>query len=616
MSQLVLARQFLVNHRHSAIWFFAMLCCFPVRASEIILLDGRQSIVDLRPWLFLIEGGHSLKVNDVLDSIPVQHPYEFEFSVSNTTAEKVIYQLVLGGGSVFADWVSVNGVIYSFPRDHLKIEIEGNSILSIRFRLPELDRMSKDRLLPQLLTPNDFEKKENGGKRIQPLFIGIFSFMVLFNLFYFVISGWRVYLKYALYIFLSLIFFSHHFGFLQLLFPKIANTSNNLIWILSSIIAPTYVNFISDFGEFRKLNLKAYHTFRYAVWFKLIQLPVEVLLWIYGFGFIHTQQYLTAILMVEVSMTLFGFYYLAISKGLLAKVIVVASLILFAGSILGQINPFQHIDRGIIIETGTLIEIIIFSMTLAIKTKEMDNKRLKATEQLLVQTLENIKIQEKISAQLELLVHERTAKLEIRNKENETLLAEIHHRVKNNLQIISGLINLKAGQSTSPETNEVLCQLNGRIFSMGLVHEKLYQNKGIQTVRLNEYLGELGSHLLCSFEEKDHPVSLKLNCEQVEINLGRALACGLITNELVTNSVKYAFTAEQEDRQIAIGLMLVGNTLALHISDNGNSEKPMFANFKKSFGLRFVDQLVITKLGGEWSVRVENGLCFTITFSL
>jgi two-component system, sensor histidine kinase PdtaS len=205
--------------------------------------------------------------------------------------------------------------------------------------------------------------------------------------------------------------------------------------------------------------------------------------------------------------------------------------------------------------------------------------------------------------------------LQTSNMEKEGLLHEVHHRVKNNLQIISSLISLKSRQA-SAETNEALQQLNARIFSMGLVHEKLYQNESIQMLRLDEYLAEISHHLLSSFEEKEHPISLLMDCQAIEMDLDSALTCGLIVNELVTNSVKYAFTSEQADRQISIGLSKVENVVSLQISDNGSSIKPIAGNFKKSFGSRFVDQLVITKLGGEWSVSVESGFQVMIKFTI
>jgi two-component system, sensor histidine kinase PdtaS len=205
-------------------------------------------------------------------------------------------------------------------------------------------------------------------------------------------------------------------------------------------------------------------------------------------------------------------------------------------------------------------------------------------------------------------------RLQASNKEKEELLQEIHHRVKNNLQIISSLINLKTRQG-SPETNEALHEINSRIYSMGLIHEKLYLNENIQRIRLDEYLRDVGSYLVSSFGENEHPVSLKLNCEHVEVDIDRALTCGLIANELLTNSMKYAFTKEQEQREVAMQLKQRNDMVSLSISDNGMSIKPTDGLIKKSFGSRFVEQLVSTKLKGEWSVNVANGFQVNIDFA-
>jgi two-component system, sensor histidine kinase PdtaS len=211
------------------------------------------------------------------------------------------------------------------------------------------------------------------------------------------------------------------------------------------------------------------------------------------------------------------------------------------------------------------------------------------------------------------VIEAQNEELQKKNKEKEILLSEIHHRVKNNLQIISSLISLKSRQA-SAETNEALQQLNGRIFSMGLVHEKLYQNENIRTIRLDEYLKEVSQHLLSSLEAKEHPVSLQLNCRPVEMDVDKALSCGLIANELITNSVKYAFAADQHDREITVSLDQTDKTIAFGISDNGRGNTQAPENHKKSFGSRFVDQLVTTKLGGEMCVKTENGFHVAIKF--
>lgn len=204
--------------------------------------------------------------------------------------------------------------------------------------------------------------------------------------------------------------------------------------------------------------------------------------------------------------------------------------------------------------------------------------------------------------------------LDLANKEQEALIKEIHHRVKNNLQIISSLINLKAVKA-SQETSEVLYQLNGRIYSMGLIHESLYQKNEFQLIGLDTYLVELSRNILDSFQEKERSVELRITCEAHQVDVDSALTCGLILNELLTNSMKYAFT-NQDYREVRLELKKNLDGLNLLIADNGEKSYELPENFNKTFGLRFVDQLVRSKLRGEWSIENKNGFFVLIKFPL
>jgi two-component system, sensor histidine kinase PdtaS len=201
------------------------------------------------------------------------------------------------------------------------------------------------------------------------------------------------------------------------------------------------------------------------------------------------------------------------------------------------------------------------------------------------------------------------------NREKEVLLSEIHHRVKNNLQIISSLINLKAVKASN-ETSEVLYQLNGRIYSMGLIHERLYQKNEFQLIALDTYLVELSRYILDSFDETERNVELKATCEGLQIDVDTALTCGLIMNELLTNSLKYAFSKDQEHREIKVELGKIQNWLTLIIADNGNNAYELPENISRNFGLRFVDQLVKSKLNGDWSIDCGKGFSVKIKFPI
>jgi two-component system, sensor histidine kinase PdtaS len=195
----------------------------------------------------------------------------------------------------------------------------------------------------------------------------------------------------------------------------------------------------------------------------------------------------------------------------------------------------------------------------------------------------------------------------------ETMLSEIHHRVKNNLQIIASLINLKSSQ-VSAEASEILQQLNGRVFSMGLVHEKLYKTDALQFVRLDTYLVELCHYLIDSFSTFEKGIALAFNVEPIELDADKTLNCGLICNELITNSLKHAFGPDQQNRVIRITLLSKLNQVELSIQDNGQNTKTIVTANTQSFGLRFVDQLVRSKLNGDWTTTSDNGMNTKITF--
>jgi len=195
--------------------------------------------------------------------------------------------------------------------------------------------------------------------------------------------------------------------------------------------------------------------------------------------------------------------------------------------------------------------------------------------------------------------------LERQNKEKEALLHEIHHRVKNNLQIISSLINIKS-RSASKETAELLSDLNNRIYSLGLIHEMLYKSDHLGAVDLKAYLTKQSRLTLASLELERGAVALQLDIDGIEANFDVAIALGLISNELITNAMKYAFTPTQQKQIIHVALHKISDKLHFIISDNGGSGA--IPEIEKSFGLRFVEQLVRSKLNGKLNITYNNGL--------
>lgn len=198
--------------------------------------------------------------------------------------------------------------------------------------------------------------------------------------------------------------------------------------------------------------------------------------------------------------------------------------------------------------------------------------------------------------------------------EKEVLLKEIHHRVKNNLQIISSLLFFQSKNITDPEMLEMFRDGQNRVKSMALIHEKLYQSGDLANVDFKEYVKKLTNFLFQSYSVPQTKIRFKNNVQQFVLGVDTAVPCGLIINELVSNSLKHAFKgAESGEIKIDMGFD-ENNKLLLIISDNGKGIPEGF-NVKESesLGLRLVNNLT-TQLNGRVEFINRNGTTVRFVF--
>jgi PAS domain S-box-containing protein len=197
-------------------------------------------------------------------------------------------------------------------------------------------------------------------------------------------------------------------------------------------------------------------------------------------------------------------------------------------------------------------------------------------------------------------------------KEKEVLLKEIHHRVKNNLQVISSLLSLQAANIKDQGTLEQLRESQNRIRSMALIHERLYQSNDLARIDFDEYARNLVSFLARSYSVPG--VKLSVNVQNIELSVNAAIPCGLIINELVSNALKYAFPSERTG-EVEISVQpLPGNSLVLCVRDNGVG-LPEDVELGKTSTLGL--QLVVTlsnQLSGTIELSRENGTAISVTF--
>jgi PAS domain S-box-containing protein len=178
-------------------------------------------------------------------------------------------------------------------------------------------------------------------------------------------------------------------------------------------------------------------------------------------------------------------------------------------------------------------------------------------------------------------------------KEKEILLKEVHHRLKNNLQIIYSLINLQSNSISDKNVLNIFKVSQNRIKSMALIHEKLYMQNNLSMVNFTEYLSDLASSLAYSYSIETSHIEFKLNTQQVLLNIDLAVSLGLCATELITNCFKYAFP-ERRRGEICLDLNFYGNhKMILSIKDNGIGLPDSF-DFRNndSLGLKLVSSLV------------------------
>jgi two-component sensor histidine kinase len=198
--------------------------------------------------------------------------------------------------------------------------------------------------------------------------------------------------------------------------------------------------------------------------------------------------------------------------------------------------------------------------------------------------------------------------------EKDVLLREIHHRVKNNMQIISSLLRLQARSIGNPDMVEMFKESQNRIRSMALIHEKLYQTEDFTKINFAQYIRSLTVHLFHTYKVNPNIVRMNTEFKDIFLDINRAIPCGLIINELVSNSLKHAFPGNKKGE---ICIKLSSNRqkkTKLTVSDSGVG-LPDNVNFREpeTLGLQLVSDLV-TQIEGTIRLERTEGTAFHISF--
>jgi PAS domain S-box-containing protein len=249
----------------------------------------------------------------------------------------------------------------------------------------------------------------------------------------------------------------------------------------------------------------------------------------------------------------------------------------------GRVRWLQTIKRPIVSPDGKANQLLGIATDITAR---------KQAEKALQQALEQIKIS----------LHEK-----------EVLLKEIHHRVKNNMQVITSLLNLQSKIIRDEHALSVFQDSQNRVKSMALIHETLYQSKDLSRINFTEYLQKLVAHVSRSYRIRPEAVKINVKVDDISLPIDTAVPCGLIINELASNSLKYAFPADARG-EINILFGHAGAQFVLRVSDTGVGLPADFnPESSKSLGMKLV-RMLTDQLGGQLQCRNGVGTTFEIKF--
>lgn len=199
-------------------------------------------------------------------------------------------------------------------------------------------------------------------------------------------------------------------------------------------------------------------------------------------------------------------------------------------------------------------------------------------------------------------------------KEKEVMLAEIHHRVKNNLAVISGLLDLQAFNEENQEVIRKLQESQSRIQSIAMVHEKLYQSDSLSSIEMNTYIDQLTDYISQVFVKENTEITIRNKAEPIALEISQAIPCGLILNELITNAYKHAFTGRDQGL-VEVSVQKEGDKIQVMVRDDGVGLPEEFSLAStNSLGMTLVETL-ISQLEADYEIKSKGeGTTIVISF--
>ena len=502
-----------------------------------------------------------------------------------------------------------------YTGNHIEVKLK-NGDNTFYLYYPFVDDKDKSGVTISLIEPNDFNEENLAMLTSQFFFAAAVGMLFLLSFMYsiFIRSSDKIYIHYALYLFAILVFFTYQYGLLGDVFSIVKRIPPAWFWIFSDFISITYLYFSQSFLDMKKKDPLLHRVFNFGIYLVASMVVIETISYLFELDALHSVWFKGPVIAFQIIIFPFIFYRVYKQKTILGWLFLASLIIVSVASMAGQVaSTFKSVSStNFILQSATLIDAFIFSIGIAIRFGISNKEKQQIQNDLISQLKINEKIQEQNAAQLETKVIERTEALNKRNRDNELLIKEIHHRVKNNLQVVSSLLNIAERKISDENAKQPFRDSANRINSMGLIHSFLYQNENFSDIDLEKYIRQLTDMLADSFRAKYPNIQIQLDVGPVKLDMDSAIEMGLIINELVTNSLKHGVYADGKP-VIKLSMQQDAGKLNLSVRDNGLSKGFQNINVEASFGMRMIAALA-KKLNGIMSIQQENGFEVAIVF--
>ena len=459
------------------------------------------------------------------------------------------------------------------------------------------------------ISKKEFFQTSKENAMILGVYYGAIIIMLIYNLILFFIIKEKVYFYYVVFHFFYL--------FVQLALNGIGfeyiwpNTPEINSYFFLSVMAIT--NYFAILFSLSFLDIQKYH----PKLFKYFKVLTFTFITLFGLNFLLPYEIMAKVITITsavslISLFISGVYVLIVDRTASSKFFVSAWSFFLLGVLLTQISFLGFLPVNFFTlygnQIGAFIELALLSIALAYRYNTLF---IKLTKKEIELRLFNDELEKTIKERTQ-TINKKNIQLNKEIKNKNILNKELFHRVKNNLQMISGILHMHSKKVEDETAQEVLKHSIQTISSMGMIHEKLYKSDNLEAIDFHKYLLELISYIKQSLSTKE--IEFNIECEDIMITLQNAVPLGLIVNEIITNSLKHAFNGTSlESMKITVKMRKDDEgKVELNISDNGVGFQT--SQLKKNFGFKLIESLATYQLEASLEFYNMNGFAYCIKF--